>query len=280
MSRRLQGWRIDQGTNMRSPKSLLAGCALSALVAICAGCAPSRYYIADNFAKQRLRRVGVLVNRVASRYPGDLGRISLDTDYSRRVPRKPSSFNEEQINVYIEDDARLHESVPNYPAFQLRERGSEEALYFGNLSPELSAAVQQALVAKGYEFVDLRAVMGKWSPPFTEMTVGRILAQLGGIVDAVLIVHYVDVQQRSVFHQWSENYGNISVQHSYGQTDAGFSTLHYTMSVFDVSTRERVLVYHEKDGIRLSNPEAQRSRETIVDDLSAQVRKWVGQALP
>jgi hypothetical protein len=52
------------------------------------------------------------------------------------------------------------------------------------------------------------------------------------------------------------------------------------MSMFDVSTRERVLVYHEKDGIGLSNPAAQRSRETIVDDLGAQVRKWVEQALP
>jgi hypothetical protein len=263
---------------MKPPKSLLSGCALGALVAVCACSAPSRYYLADNFAKQRLHRVGLLVNRVASLYPGDMGRISVDTDYARRVPRKPSysGVSEEHINVYIEDDGRLHESVPNYPAFQVRASASsrEQASYFGNLSPELQAAVQQALVAKGYEVVDLRALMGKWSPPFTEMTVGRILAQLGGTVDAVLIVHYVDVQNYSYYFR---RCGSCEPE---SHIEAGFSKLHYTMSMFDVSTRERVLVYHEKDGIGLSNPAAQRSRETIVDDLGAQVRKWVEQALP
>jgi hypothetical protein len=269
-------------------KPVLAGCAVGVLVAFCACSAPSRYYLADNYAKQRLRRVALLVNRMASRYPGDVGRVSLETDYARRVPRKPNAWglNEEEINAYIEEEGRLRESVPNYPAFEKRERFNEEAAYFGNLSPELYAAVRDALAAKGYEVVDLRAAMSAWSPSFTEMTVSQILTRLGGsgTVDAVLILHYVDVQQRSYHYYMGSrvDYGAYTetTRADFGGADAGFSKLHYTLAMFDVSTRERVLVYHEGDGIGLTKPEHAGARDAIVADLGAQVRKWVEQALP
>ena len=74
--------------------------------------------VAENYNKGKYKRIGVLVARTGNMESwSGASPITLETDYARRVSRPWKSESEPSINVFIEDEARLVESIPNYPHF-------------------------------------------------------------------------------------------------------------------------------------------------------------------
>ena len=136
-------------------------------------------------------------------------------------------------DVYIEEEGRLHESLPNYPYCSYLVDGSY-GKFFGNITPQLSSRIGQLLGRKGYEVVDLRKIATAWDKPISEMTVDELLGRSRGIVDAVFIFHYHD-------------YGDylVKVGGAMGQ-GTGFTEISYAGAMFDVATKERTLSFEPR----------------------------------
>jgi hypothetical protein len=204
------------------------------------GCAGFKTYeIAKDFNKPRHKRVGLLVARMGNRVYSGVSVITPQTNYANRIPRSQStaSFSEDFVDVYIEDDNRLRESLPDYPDYStdgLSNIGSlrkQYTRYFKNISPQVYESVSRLLTEKDYEVINVKEQSRSWSKPVSEMTIADICAQLQGTVDALLVLHYMDVGDSYLYTVTNES------------KDTGFSALSYTISMFDVASRERLLFF-------------------------------------
>lgn len=209
------------------------------------GCAGFRSYeVSKNFNKDQHRRVGLLVTRVGNDAFSVVAPITLQTDYSRRVPKTQSTMglSEDSVDVYIEDENRLRESIPSYPKFNsaplanigsLREQSEE---YFRNITPELYTAIAEVFSEKGYEVVDVRKFANTWEKPLSEMTVGQIATHLANKADSLAVFHYTDVA--NTFLSYIPPGGG---RHT--ESNKGFAAISYTLSMFDTNTKEELVFF-------------------------------------
>jgi hypothetical protein len=185
--------------------------------------------VVSDFDKAGHLRVALLVCRMGvSEGAGDpMSDIALDTDYSLRQGTGQ--------RLYIDDEARIKETLPNYPkcvlppSANLGKARKEELSYFKSISPQLDAGVSALLGEKGYKVVDLRAQSSSWEKPFTEMKVQDIIESLKGKADALLIVQYRDYGYHYLYA--------INVE----TESTGFSNLDYCATMFDIGTKRRLL---------------------------------------
>jgi len=207
---------------------------LGVLVCILASCAPKKpYEISTSFNKQKCQRIALLVVRV-----GNLSRVgrpvpvTLDTDYSVRTPQVGSTFLQypAKVDVYIEDEARLRQSLPAYPEYTLHGL-TEKIRYYKNITPQMYKAVSGLLTEKGYHVVNVKEIAASWPNKISEMKVGEIVDALKKDADAVLIMHYADV---------GYYYGSAG---GFSNESKGFVELEYDVAMFDANTKERVVHY-------------------------------------
>jgi hypothetical protein len=165
--------------------------------------------------------------------------ITPQTNYANRASRSQSttSFSEDFIDVYIDDENRLRESLPNYPEYMTEGLSNMGPLrkqytrYFKNISPQVYASVSRLLTEKGYEVFNVKELGRTWPKPVSEMTITDICGQLQGKVDALLVFHYMDIGDSYLYA--------ITIE----TKDTGFSALSYTVSMFDVASKERLLFF-------------------------------------
>ncbi len=218
-------------------------CALICLALSLFGCAGSlQYEVNPHYEKAEYRRVGLLVVRVANQagcFPPVP--ITLQTNYANRHSELPSGFfvKSETHDVYIEEEGRLHESLPSYPYCSRVEKDSVLAkgsytTFFRNITPQLTIHIGQFLAGKGYGVVDLRTVAATWDKPMSEMTVDELLGRSRGIVNAVFIFHYRDLGEYSL------RGAGVAAGGSEG---TGLTSISYSGAMFDVATKERILSF-------------------------------------
>lgn len=222
------------------------------------GCATleSGIVVSDNFDKDRYRRVGVLVNRMGNVESWtESTPITLQTDYSNRISKPWHSSKEPNQDVLIETDVRLREVIPNYPDYKPLARFVYQR-YYGNITTYIMKNVSEILEEKGYQAIDVRKIASTWS----EMSVAGIINGLANTCDALFILHYKDFGPNK--------YNDIRLQSSW----TGFTGLSYTVSMFDIKTRERIIFF---DNFRISPYHAILSDPEIITnpDLSKKVKR-------
>ena len=181
------------------------------------------------FAKKKINsslyhRIGILVNRVGNeKVYSPMPRISLKTDYSVRKPTKSR-------NVYIDEEKRLLESIPNYPFYP----GSTTSCilqYYKNITPEMTKGLIQFFIKKGFESIDFRVMAKDMNIPFLEMSIKSILTAISGKIDALFILQYMDI-------------GTFLVRgKDIKSKNIGFGSISYSIAVFDVSKQKRLFFY-------------------------------------
>jgi hypothetical protein len=180
--------------------------------------------VSPNFDKNKFKRVGLLVCRVGSFNSGVIAPIVLETDYSNRIPKRELSagmlYLKEHKDVYIETDSRIKESFPDYPRIRNAFMGET---FFKNITPDIYRVVESCLSTKGYLVTDVAGTSRAWNKPLSEMTVLEIISRLRGYVDALFVLHYMDIA-----------------------VDGEFSEIMYNFSIFDLSTNERVLYFNSR----------------------------------
>ena len=103
------------------------------------------------------------------------------------------------------------------------------AKYYRNISPQIRRNVVEVLKNKGYRTVDVSELSQSWSKPYSEMTVADILEALNDKCEALFTLHYVDFGP----YEYDDIRSQVKCE--------GFSSLAYTVSMFDVTTRERII---------------------------------------
>lgn len=191
------------------------------------GCAMiANPWVSKDYDKRRYKRIGILINRVGNKLAyAPMRDITLKTDYSIRTP----TLN---TNVYIDDEERLHESVPTYPYYS-GSSNNFKIQYYKNMTPDVFRGIKQILVQKGYETVDVRRLSKTWSTAFSEMTIDEILSAIERSVDALLVLHYMDIGTGEI---GSKAYG-VKAQNK------GFTSVLYRFIMFDVHKKEKILSY-------------------------------------
>lgn len=232
---------------------------VSILVICFSGCSlevyePPANFISQSYDKTRYQRIGIIVNRMGN-VQDDYGSImpaDLDTDYSVRVPI-PYKYGSEtkSRDVYIGNMKRIKESLPNYPEYEAVSR-FEYIKYYRDITPQIHENVRQTLIKKGYSVIDIKKAQKEWEKPISEMKIKNILEQLKSVVDILFVIHYMD---RGPL-KWD------SVARRSNST--GFTQLKYTISMFDVVNKERVvfLEYEEISPIQAisGDPEIQNDQ--------------------
>lgn len=170
------------------------------------------------------RKVGILVNRMSNKQVySPMPRITLKTDYSTREPTRGT-------NVYIDDQKRLSESVPNYPLYT----GSTTdhiLMYYKNFSPHITKGMAAFFNQKGFEAIDFHTLAKDMNIPFSEMSIASILKACSAKIDALFILHYMDI-------------GNFLVQKKGVQSkNRGFGSILYSIAVFDANKQKRLFYY-------------------------------------
>jgi len=209
-------------------------------------CAPPQKYldVSANFNKANYKKIGLMVLRVGAQDPSgvSLAIPTLETDYSNRSPQSAKtgfdgSISKLPVPVYIEDEERLKESFPYYPKTTespTRGLGTRYAVeFYDNLTPQLYSTVEKVLKHKGYTVVDLQKASNSWRKPIPESSVGEIIGQASSLVDAILLVQYMDIGNTS------------SKEGSYSLSRTGLSDIEYNVSLFDCGTRERVISFRK-----------------------------------
>lgn len=207
--------------------------------------------VSSHYDKARCKRIGILIIRMGNEVYSGVSPITLQTNYANRhsKPQSLMGLSENFVDVYIEDEGRLKESIPNYPKYKSADGQNVGPLfkaseyYYKNITPQLSAHISGLLTEKGYEVVDLLQVSKDWNKPISEMTVDEIIGKSRGVVDAVFIFHYMDV---------GDSYQSLNaVNTSYVQS-SGFSNISYTIAMFDVATKEKILFFRPAWPYRIS----------------------------
>lgn len=213
--------------------SYLRICVPTLVLCIISCAALKTFEIAKDFSKPRYKRIGLLVTRMGNQDNADVSIITLKTNYANRVSKPVDFWTSEVHDVYIEDENRLHESIPKYPDFrsdpvkELQMNGHSK--YFGNISPQIYEGISRLLTEKGYEVANVRESSRTWPKSLSEMTIADICTQLKGSVDALFVFHYMDH-----IDPWP---GNSTYSGN------GFPNITYSVSMFDLATQLRLLFF-------------------------------------
>ncbi|PKL38860.1 MAG: hypothetical protein CVV44_08300 [Spirochaetae bacterium HGW-Spirochaetae-1] len=197
------------------------------------------FEIAGDFNKQHYKKIGILVVRMGNQVYSGVSHITLQTNYANRTCKSQSTMgiSEDFVDVYIDDDTRIKESIPDYPRYKpasLSNLGAvrkEENNYYRNITPQLTKGLVHFMSKKGYEAVDVRALAKKWDRSLSEMTVQEILDRVKGNVDSLLVFHYMDIGDTYLYIVTSES------------RVTGFSSISYTTAMFDAKTGQRQLFF-------------------------------------
>jgi hypothetical protein len=202
------------------------------LIALLAGCSSMKGYgVSPNYPKTKYAKVGVLVTRMGHFHSSKLARISEDTDYALRKPTYQADVVAPQFqDVYIESDERIRQSLPDYPKYASEGGPVEDERYFGNITPQILETCTGLFRGRGQEVVDVREAAKPWEHPLSEMKIGKIVQNLRGVVDALFVLHYMDVGYVRA--------NDAGVKSEYPN---GFARLDSAIAVFDIASRERVL---------------------------------------
>jgi hypothetical protein len=223
--------------------------------------------LSKNFEKSKYQRVAILVCRMGGAGYDLPVPITLGTNYANRTPKpqSPASFKRNKVDVFIDDEQRLHESVPGYPLLATTKIPKYEAQYYANITPSIYQMVDSVLTSKGYQSSELRKISAGWEQSFSEMTVKDICGRLKGMVDALLILHYTDC-------------GDVSLDTvKMVRIEKGFSSLSYSIAMFDIQTGERLLNYETTFGLNVhtlmtKDPQMkERDRIEIIPDAKPEV---------
>ncbi len=219
---------------------------LGVFLFILSSCATTtNYEISKNYSKEKYKRIALLVVRVGNlTHNGCPVPIILDTDYSIRTPQVGSTFLQypAKVDVYIEDEDRLRESLPAYPNYTLHGL-TVKVKYFKNITPQIYKTVSGLLAEKGYHVVDVKEVAASWPKKISEMKISEIVEALKKDVDAVLVMHYADI---GYYYVWSRDRAPLIDYYAWKCAKlelTGFVKLEYVVSMFDAYTKEKVVHY-------------------------------------
>ena len=180
------------------------------------------------------RRIGILVNRMTNKTViVPMPKTTLETDYAIRQPTR-------KANIYIDHPKRLAESVPNYPLYT----GSSSGLtlnYYKNFTPAFTRGLVSWFSAQGYEGVNFRKIAGEMNIDFPELSVNAILEKCVDKIDALIILHYMDI-------------GNFYVnKKGVKSKNLGFGSLSYSIAAFDVKNRKRLFYFSKMFPLSIVN---------------------------
>ncbi len=207
----------------------------------CAAGPPVKYYeVSETYNASDVKSVGILVVRMGNYFPSSTIPLTPETDFSIRVPKHGwhGAITEESRDVYIEDEKRLKESFPFYPATTekpiryLTDHYTFE--FYKNFSPDIYQMLQETFTAKGYEVVDMAALSESWEKPVSESTIAEIVENSKGVVDSLAVFQYLDIGSST------SRVGAISGDRK------GFVNLDYSLYMFDTETGGEIL-YYKKD---------------------------------
>ncbi len=209
---------------------LLVATAAALVAAGCVHAAASSFPVSPALHKGRHHRIAVLVARMGGERLQGVSEIGPGFDYARRAVG--------EFSVYIDDEARLRESVPTYPTKPCHVASGFNnctfaETYFANVTPRIVQTIEPLLASKGYAPQDLRVVARDWDRPFSEMNVAEIVAAARPAADAVLFLHYSDVGPRS----------------GKGFDQKGFTLLQFAIALFDTTTGERLVWFSDVVGV-------------------------------
>lgn len=169
-------------------------------------------------------RVGILVCRMGNSMPiSPMPKISVETNYAERQPTN-------NANVCLESKERLQEVFPDYPVYP----GSNSAhavCCYRNMSEPLTRHLTESFRRSGFTAVDMRQFARDQSLALFDITIAGILGKCAGTMDALFVMHYLDVGTMKV--------DRLGVKAS----NAGFTSLLYGVALFDVRSGKR-LFYH------------------------------------
>ena len=187
-------------------------------------------YVDAQYAKNIYKRAAILVNRMGNITYQCPVPVSLKTDYANRALR-PTDYMEgiPGLDVCIEDQSRIKESIPDYPYYRPYSHIFKYVQYYGNITPQLTDNVSKTLSSKGYHVMDVKKLAKDWPRPILEMTIQDIINNLQGMADILFVLHYTD---KGAF-----KYDDIARQ----RECTGFTELCYTISIFDIQSKKRVL---------------------------------------
>ncbi len=179
-------------------------------------------------------KIGILVNRMTNKIVySPMPKTTLKTDYGIRQPTN-------NINVYIDHPKRLSESAPDYPRYT----GSSVRLalnYYKNFTPVFTKGIKTWFSGKGFNSVDFRKFAGENGINFSEMTVKAILGVSMDQIDALLILHYMDI-------------GNFYVNtQGVKATNLGLGSVLYSIAMFDVKKQKRLFYYSSMFPLSIEN---------------------------
>jgi hypothetical protein len=187
-------------------------------------------YVDTQYNKNMYKRVAILVNRMGNiKYQFPIP-ITLETDYANRVPRPSDSAKGfPGLNVCIEDQNRINESIPSYPHYKPYSYIFKYIKYYKNITSQITYNVIKTLSDKGYHTIEVKELAKDWPQPILEMTVQDIIINLKGKADILFVLHYTD--------KGSFKVDTISTR----RECVGFTELCYTVSIFDIQNAKRVL---------------------------------------
>ncbi len=225
---------METYTKLDKKRCCCIAIAILALFSFFSCSAFKNYGISKNYVKSNFNRIGLFVVRVGNLEDVTPAHITLETDYSIRKPKFVFDdfllSTKEKVDVYIDEEKRLKESFPNFPYYEYN--ADSKVQFFRNITPEIYGTVQEVLHNKGYQVVNIRALSKNWQTPISEMTINEIIDASKGQFDAILIMHYKDTGP---------------VERSYLQINnsEGFSGFAYTLSIFSIETKEKLLFLSE-----------------------------------
>jgi hypothetical protein len=179
---------------------------------------------AKKIAVSAYPKIGILVCRMGNILPiAPMPKITLKTDYAVRTATS-------EVNVNIDDEDRLRDFLPGYPAYPAS-NSSHSAYYYQNLTAPISSGLVAIMKQHGFQAFDLRSTELLPQTPLSEQTVQAILIQCKGKVDALFVLHYMDIGSSFV--------DKLGVK----AANIGFTTFMYGAALFDVSNEKRLFYY-------------------------------------
>ena len=188
------------------------------IIIVLNSCAGSMgYTIKDDYNKDTYKRIGLIVIRIGTKYPyNSPEEITLQTDYSIKDLSTAKDIN-------IEDQAIIKEALITYPSFE----EFTVLNYFKNITSRIYESFHSVLSEKGYDIYNTEELLDTMDKNISDMNVTQIIDSIKSDVDAIVIVHYVDI-------------GQVNAQAVHLN---GFNGLLYRIAMFDVNTNEIVLSY-------------------------------------
>ena len=211
---------------------------ISLIMVGCVATTPVSYYqVSENFNSFKIQKVGILVVRMWNYFPSSTIPLNLETDFSNRNPDYGwhGAISDATLNVYVEDDNRLKESFPFYPATT---EGPIRYLtdhyqfqFYKNFSADIYKMLEETFGEKGFETIDIAGLSKKWPKPISESTLSEIILQSQDAVDSIAIFQYLDIGDSS------SRVGAVSADRQ------GFIDFNYSLYMFDTKTKMQILSY-------------------------------------